>query len=487
MDFNKKNTRFQILSDEQIEKIHYATLKILERTGVSFDSQKAIDILSKTDADVSNPDRVKIPSYMVDEALRTTPKSVTLYTRDGDVAMDLDGTTGSHFGAFADCPDYLDPREQRRRKCYVEDIKDNVRVIDALPNLEWLYISGAHPTLPGSLASKVSLLQILLNSVKPIGGQITGGPSDLKEFLKVCSKVAGGKEELKAKPFFISTSEPTSPLSQSKDAMNNSLLCAEKGIPNVVYAMPMAGATAPASLPATIAMANAEFLSQLVVIQQQSPGAPIVCGGIPGIIDMRTAIYSYGAPEMSLMVGADAEISHSYDIPFFGTAGATDAKTVGTQASAEAQQQVLTSLLTEAEFVHDVGLMDHGEMVSPEMAVLTNELIDMGRILKEGIEINEETLPLDLIEKIGPSETFLHERHTRERAPEFWRSEIFDYSREKTENRKDSEELLNERTLKIMEEHEPKPLPEELIKELKDIEKNWFENEDIKHEYPKRE
>ena len=94
--------QFRILSAKQIEELHFAALQILERTGVAFECQEALDILGEAGADISNPDRVKIPSYLVEQALRTSPKTITLYSREGETAIILNGQTGSHFGARPD-------------------------------------------------------------------------------------------------------------------------------------------------------------------------------------------------------------------------------------------------------------------------------------------------------------------------------------------------------------------------------------------------
>ena len=478
--------QFRLLSDKQIEELHLATLQILERTGVAFDCQEAIDLLGNAGADVSNPNRVKIPSYLVEQALRTAPKTITLYTREGEPAMVLNGMTGSHFGGFADCPEYLDPYTQQRRQCYVEDIADTARVVDALPNIEWLYTSGAHSTIPGAIADKVSLLQVILNCSKPVACCIAD-VSSLREMLKVCSMVAGGEKELQAKPFFIGTSEPVTPLTQGKDAMEKSLLCAEKGIPNVVYGMPMAGATTPATFPGCLAIANAEVLSQLVVVQLKRPGAPVIFGSMPGIMDMKTMIYSYGAPEMCLMIAALTELCHSYKLPMFGTAGCTDADIIGAQAGVEITYQILMSVLSGADFVHDVGLAYHATTISPELMVLADEIIDMVKVMMGGLEINDETLPLDLIERVGPRGDYLSQGHTLKHFRKFWVPKIFDRSMIKKEGVKDCEELLKERTIEILNTHKPKPLPEDLVRELKKVEKTWFDRVGLKHEYPKRE
>jgi len=476
--------QFRLLSDSQLKELHLATLQILERTGVTFDCQEAIDILGEAGADVSNPKRVKIPSYLVEQALRTAPKTITLYTREGEPVIVLNGMTGSHFGGFADCPDFLDPYTRKRRLCYVKDIADTARVVDALPNINWLYTSGSHSTIPGAIADKVSLLQVILNCSKPVACCITDVES-LREMLKVCSLVAGGEKELQAKPFFIGSSEPITPLTQGKDAMEKSLLCAEKGIPNFVYSMPMAGATAPATLPGVLAIASAECLSQLVVIQLKKPGAPVIFGSMPNIMDMKTTIFPYSSPELSFMVAALTEVSHYYKLPMFGTAGCIDGDVIGAQAGVEITYQILMSVLSGADFVHDVGLAYHATMVSPELIVFADEVIDMVKVPMGGLEINDETLPLDLIERVGPGGTYISEKHTLKHFRKFWAPKIFDRSVIKGEGAKNCEDLLNEMTIKVMETHQPKPLSEEVIKELKKVENNWLKQAGLK-EYPKR-
>ena len=352
--------QFRLLSDNQIEELHLATLQILERTGVAFQCQEAIDLLDSAGADVSNPNRVKIPSYLVEQALRTAPKTITFYTRDGESAIVLNGMTGSHFGSAPDPRKILDPYTKKVRTCYVEDIAGMSRLIDALPNMEWTYTGAANNTLPVStgldISDRVTLLQFILNSSKPIICEITNLQA-LREMIDLCSIIAGGEEALRKKPFFGGSCEPVSPLVQGKDAVEKSLLCAEKGIPVVVYSMPMAGATTPATFAGCLVIANTEFLSQLVVLQLKNPGTPVIYGSIPNIMEMRTTIFPYGAPEMSLMVAALTELCHYYRLPMFGTAGCSDAYNIGAQMGAEITYQILMTALSGADLVHDVGIL----------------------------------------------------------------------------------------------------------------------------------
>jgi len=476
--------QFRLLSDKQIEELHLATLQIMERTGVTFECQEALDLLGEAGADASNPRKVKIPSYLVEQALRTTPKTITLYTRDGEPAMVLNGMT-SHFGGILALEEYLDPYTRQRRQCYVEDIVDITRVMDALPNIEWIMTDGALQTIPGPIADKVSFLQTILNSPKPVMPSMVD-VSSLRETLEVSAMVAGGEKELRDKPFVMAFSEPVTPLVQGKDALEQSLLCAEKGVPNLVFSMPMAGATTPATFPSVLAILNAEFLSQLVVIQLKKPGAPVIYGAMPTIMDMKTTIYSYGAPELSFLSAAMTELGHYYKLPVWSTAGEVDAETIGAQAAAEATYQFLLSALSGADLPHGAGEMYQGRMASPEFVVLGSEIIDMVKVVMQGIEINDETLPLDLIERVGPGGTYISESHTLKHFRKFWVPKVFDRSMAKREGIKSCEDLLNEKTLEILKTHKPKPLSEDLVKELRKVEASWLKRVGLE-QYPKRE
>jgi trimethylamine--corrinoid protein Co-methyltransferase len=476
--------QFRLLSERQLEDLHLGTLQILERAGVAYECQEAIELLGDAGADVSNPNRVKIPSHLVEQALRTAPKTINIYNRDGQPAMVLNGKTGSHFIGCADLPETLDPFTGKGRPTYVEDVADNSRVIDALPHIEGVMTGGCYPTLPGTLGDRISLLQFIMHSSKPIAVSIVDAPS-LREMLELCSIVAGGEEQLRRKPFFIGSSEPVTPLTQGKDPMEQSLICAEKGIPNYPYSMPMAGATTPATWPAVLAIPNAEFLSQLVPIQLKRPGAPVIYGSIPNIMDLRTTIFPYGAPEMSFLVAAMTELAHYYGLPMLGTAGCTDSDVLDVQTATEATYQILMTALSGADFVHDVGVMNRGLMVSSELMVLSDEIIGMANVAMGGIEINEDTLPIDLIERVGPRGNYVSEKHTLRHFRKFWAPTIFDRSAVKSSSTRRSAQLLKEKTIGIIKSHHPKPLPDDILKELRKVEARWLKRVGLKA-YPKR-
>ena len=217
----------------------------------------------------------------------------------------------------------------------------------------------------------------------------------------------------------------------------------------------------------------------------------MIYGAEPNVMDMRDMTFPFGAPELYLLCACFTEMSHYYGFPMFGTAGTIDAKVVGAEAGAQVMYQCLMSAFSGADFVHDVGLMDHAQMISPELMVLTDEIIGMVKVSMGGIEINDETLALDLIDKIGPGGNYLTEDHTLKHFRKFWVPTLMDRTQLSAdvtiESVKHCEELINQKTREILDTHTPPPLPEDIDREIRKLEESWFEEFGLKYEYPKRE
>jgi trimethylamine--corrinoid protein Co-methyltransferase len=190
---------------------------------------------------------------------------------------------------------------------------------------------------------------------------------------------------------------------------------------------------------------------------------------------MRTTLCTYGAPESAFLITALNEVVRYFRLPFFGRAGATDADIIDAQAALEATYQILLSTLSGADLIHGLGEMNAGRMFSPEYAVLGSEIVDMAKITMQGIEINDETLPLDLIERVGPKATYISERHTLNHFREIWVPSVLDRSMIKNDDVKRCHDLVNEKTLKILDTHRSKPLPEDMVKELEQLQQSWLE------------
>ena len=266
------------------------------------------------------------------------------------------------------------------------------------------------------------------------------------------------------------------PLWYDDDTIEKVIFCAEKGIPQVLFPGLQAGATSPATFAGTIVQGSAESLCGLVVAQLVRTGAPVIYGAFATIMDMATAIFSYGAPEMNLMTAAMAQMAQHYNLPFFGTAGCSDAKFHDDpQAVIEATFSCLSSALSGANLVHDLGLLDHSAVISPNYLVLVDEILSMVNQYMRGILVNDETLALDLIDRVGPSGHYLEEEHTMRHFRDVWYSDLFDrknYDEWLKQGSMHFTERLREKTRKLMDLN-TEPLPTEIIKEMDRMAKHW--------------
>jgi trimethylamine---corrinoid protein Co-methyltransferase len=465
--------RLQVINDDQIAQLHEATLDVLERTGVKITHPKALDVLSGAGARVTT-DRVKIPGWLVEDAIRKAPSRIVLGTRTGRRTIILERDK-SFFGPSLDCVDYLDPRTHERSRFISEHVKTTAALCDALPNFQWCMTIGMADDVPADIADRIIARHVFENCEKPLVFCCKDANS-VKDIYEMALLLCGGEEKFAEAPTVVQYSEPISPLVYFDPAMDKLIYCAEKRIPVINFPAPQCCGSSPATFAGALVQASAESLSGLVVHQLVNPGAPFIYGAFATIMDMRTTVFSYGAVEMSLMTAALAQMAQHYRLPFFGTAGATDAKRCDAQAGAEAALQILSAAAAGSGLVHDCSSwMDHGALASPEFMVLVHDIVDSVNHYMQGIPVTEETLALDVIHRVGPGGHYLQDPHTFRNFKNIKYSEIFErmvLDQWKNAGSKTFEQRLQEATLKKM-DHRPKPLPADTLKSLDEMQKHW--------------
>ncbi|MGD2146246.1 MAG: trimethylamine methyltransferase family protein [Anaerolineae bacterium] len=449
---------FRVLSDERRARIAFAVLDLLEGVGVKLTEAQARELLHGAGARIEG-DRVHFPADLVQQALESAPSNIPIYSRHGDRVMDLGGTA-AYFGAHTDAPDVLDPETGVRRPCTEADAGRIARLIDALENLSYTTASGMLSDRPAAVADRVSLAQCLLQSSKPVMAM----PVTLQALVDAREMVAlavGGEAVLRERPALIIYAEPVSPLLHPDDSIRKLLCCAEHGIPVVYSAFAAMGGTAPMSPSAIIVQLCAESLSALVVHQLKRPGAPFIFGGMASIMDMKTTIFSYGAPEFQRGNALMAEMARHFDLPNFGTAGTSDAQILDGQAVLEAASSCMMACLTGANLVHDVGLLGNATVVMPAMIVATSEIISMLHQLLEPVAVGDEDLALDVIRQVGPGGEFVTHQHTFEHFGDVWYPGLLYRGGAETWEASDRrfEDRVSARACELMERHEPEPLP----------------------------
>jgi len=461
----------EVLSQDQIKRILGAAKEVLERTGVVYYDDEAIETMKKAGCFVDG-NRVRIPARLVEKALRTVPSKVTLSnSRTGKRAMELTGNN-AYFGTGSDTPFFIDPYTQDRIPASKETVSMATKTIDALENMDFVMSLGIVQDVPQLVYDRHQFQAMVNNTSKPI--VITANDVEgYADIIKMCEIVAGGEEELKRHPFMTLYAEPISPLQHAEDAAQKLMLAGKKQLPVVYTPCIMAGGTVPATLAGAMTNGLAESLSGLVLNQQTNEGSPFIMGGVFTIMDMNTTIFSYGAPEFDLMMAALADISNYLDLPMFGTAGCTDSKIVDEQACIEDAISILMTAQSGANLNHDVGYIEHGNAASLENLVINNDLIGYARRIVQGIEVNEETLAVDLIDKVGPGGHFLGEEHTMKYfKEETYYPDLFKrqfYENWEQDGKKTLFDRANDKVKDILENYEPEPLPKDIQQKLQDV------------------
>ncbi|HHW07039.1 MAG TPA: trimethylamine methyltransferase [Clostridia bacterium] len=468
---NNESVQFRVFTESQLERIYNAVLEVLERTGADIHNPEALELLRDAGCWVDGI-RVRFPSHVVERAIASAPSRVTLADRTGKRVLFLEGKN-SYFGPGPTNPYFYDVETGERRKVTKKDVCDVAKLVEDLPNLDFCMSLASISDVTPELADVHEVHAMLQHTTKPI---VTWAfnEKNAATIIEMCEAVAGGPEALQRNPFLVLYAEPTTPLKHPKESLGKMMLMAEKGLP-VIYTPGVQGnATAPASLAGVIVIAAADNLAGLVIHQLKNPGAPWIAGGVTTNMDMRTMIHCYGSsPEFCLMHAGYTELIHYLGMPMFSTAGCSDSKLLDEQAAIEYAMSIFTAALSGANLIHDVGFLETGMSASLEALVMGDEIISYVRNIIKGIRVDEETLAVDLIDKVGPGGHFLREKHTLKNfKTAFWLPKIINRDRYQAWVEGDKTtygQRLNARAKELLANHRPVPLDDGTLARLQEI------------------
>jgi trimethylamine--corrinoid protein Co-methyltransferase len=450
---------FRILSDDQIEELHQATLEVMRRTGVRVDEPAAIEVFARAGCWVDGQ-RVRFPAHLVEWAIEVTPSRVMLCDRLGRPAVALQGER-AYFGTGSDTPNIIDPYTGQRRPVRKEDVARTSLLVDALPHLSFMMCSGIASDVHEAISDIHHFEAMVSNTLKPIAFT-AWSLENLKNIIEMAEIVAGGAEDLQRKPFCALYTEPISPLMLGVEATQKLMYMAEKGLPTIFTPGLITGANGPVTIAGGLVQGNAEMLAGFVLAQLIREGAPLVYGGGILPIDMRTTLMSYASPEFMMGVCALKDMARHYRLPMFHFAGCSDAKTFDQQASLEGALWVMLAALNGGNLVHDVGYIDNGLTTSYQQLVVMDEVVGMVARFMGGVEVTEEMMAMDVIDEVGPGGHFLSHDHTYRHFRENWFPTLLDRSNYDTWVEKGKLTLGDRaaaRARKLLEEHKPDPLP----------------------------
>jgi trimethylamine---corrinoid protein Co-methyltransferase len=462
---------YKPLNDEDIERIHQTSLKIFSEVGVQVNFPEALELFKKAGATINASTKiVKFSSELVMELIKPAPTVVHLCGRDDSGELDCEiGGNKVYMGTGGTALNVQDPGEKSARRSKLEDIKNMARMVDALDNIHFYMLNVFPNELPVENVDVNRFGAALNNTRKHImGGVYT--VEGVRNVIRMAEIIAGSSEKLRQRPFISMVACNISPFKLDQSYGQLAMEVAKHGIPVVVPAEPLCGATAPITLAGNLVVLNVDTLIGVMLTQLVNPGTPVLYGSVASITDMRDMKYLSGAVEMGLLNAAAAQMARFYNLPLYSTAGMSDAKANDTQAGYESALTGLMVALAGGNFIHDAaGFLEFCMTASYDKLVIDNEIIGMVMRAVEGIQVNDETLAFDVLKKAGPGGHFVSNRHTRK----FMRTELYQPQLSDRNNRQDWEregaKSAQARATEIVREILAKPEIPILSSDIRDI------------------
>jgi trimethylamine--corrinoid protein Co-methyltransferase len=454
--------QYQPLTGEHLQRIHEASLEVLARTGVQVENEDALALYRQGGARIEGH-KVYITRGMVDRALEQAPSRVLLAGRDPAQDVVLEGRR-VYAGTGGSPTMMLDPGADTVRPATLGDLADMVRLADALPHCDFVVIPLSPTDVPDEALATNRFYTSLANTAKHVMGGVFSVEAG-RQVVEMATMVAGSLEALQERPIVSCvTSWMVSPLHLDTGVTQILLEWCRCGLPVALSSAPMAGSTSPVTLAGTLVQLNAEQLSGIVLTQLARPGTPVLAGYIPGVADMRTGGYLGGTVEFGLMQAAAAQLAHHYGVPIYGSGGMTDSKLPDAQAGYEKMATLLLAAMGGCHYIHHAfGMVTNMNAASLEQMVIDDEIAGLALRALRGVEVTDEALAVEAIDRVGPGGHYLMDAHT----VQFMRRELFHPPLADRQNRtaweadgkRDARTRAVARVEKLLREHEPLGLP----------------------------
>lgn len=402
---------YKPLNDNDIARIHDTVMRLFEEVGVQVNSEKALDYFKKAGAIVD--DRiVKMPRDMVMELVNKAPSDIILHGRDPKHDLQLGGAR-VYAGTGGTALNIIDGVNGDRRRATLKDLKDIAKLVDHLENIHFFLL----PTYPEDVEIENVDVNRFFAGMDNTTKHIMGGVythEGIERVIRMAETIAGSSETLRREPFISIILCAISPLKIDDKYGDMIVEVAKAGIPIALPAEPLCGSTSPVTLASNVVIQTVDSLAEVCLTQLVNPGTPAIFGSVASANDFSDFKYITGAIEMGLSNAASAQMAQFYRLPFYATAGMSDAKMVDAQCGYESALTTLLCALSGANYIHDAaGLLDFALSVSLEKYVTDDEIVGMVMRAVEGITVNDNTLAFDLIKEMGPGGHFVYAKHTR--------------------------------------------------------------------------
>jgi len=468
--------RFKILSEQEVQKLHSASLEVLNTIGVKVESERARKMLEEAGAKVNHETMmVRFPPNLADESIKKAPQRIIYGARNPKYDLVLEPGGDTYCRPLIGAEGYIDLETGKYRHAQLSDVKEWAILVDGLENIS--YNAGPYPAEPPlDEGGDVHILRILLeNTEKHLGAYSGKYPEKyMKYMIELAVAVMGSEEELKKRPIFNLIVGTLSPLELDELTTDTLFLFGKYGIPIELVPMPIAGGTGPVTVAGVTLLSHTELLAGIIVAEIANPGAPMVYRPGPNIMDMSSGAALEATVENAMISAAQTQlVRETYGIPTNMMGQITDTFIPDGQSMIERVFNTLLPTLARANLVSGAGQVEHVYAVDPVQLVIDDEIVGMTKRILRGFEINDDTLGLDALARVGPGGNFLSDDHTLKYfKTEYYRPRIFNRgTREiwQSKGAKDLNENARERAKAILREHKPVPLADDIAKELDSI------------------
>lgn len=462
-----------ILSEEERRLIHKESLKILLNVGIRFHSSKAINLLKKNGAAIdTNTGIAKIPEDMVNAAIKSAPKSFVLGARNPEFDFPMPSPY-SGFNLDGGGIYCIDHNTGKRRECVFQDNIDALRIFEelSLGTVAWPF--SANDTPDSKFASAIASLESLKYTSKHLQEELLH-PEEVPFLIEGLIALLGSEEKVKKRKIYSVVYCTIPPLTHDKEMCEAYMDLGEFDVPICLLPMNAMGTSGPASLYSTVAVANAENLSSLVLFQMANPGSAIIYGDANLSTDFKTGNFLAGSPEMVIQTGALGEMARFYGLPNEQAGCLSDAKEPGPQAVMEKMLTTLPLVLSGVDIVQGMGSLDNSGTVSLEQLVVDHEIALQCKKIKDGIKVTEDKKYFKDISLQGPGGNFLGTEATVSacRSGEYYESKLVDrmnYDKWNTTGQKGIYDKAKVIVSEILESPQKNPLSDEEMGKLNNV------------------
>ncbi|MGD2148620.1 MAG: trimethylamine methyltransferase family protein [Anaerolineae bacterium] len=422
-------TAANLLSGSQVQRIHEASLEILETVGMLVRSEKARALFAEHGCSVdSETNIVRFPRSVVEDWRAACPPRFTLHGRDLDTDRTIPGDAPLISTASA-APNIIDLESGEERRARSDDIARIGHVVNELSGFDVLQVPTTADDAPPGQFYLSRYYPAVKNCLKPITCSAPDA-DEADDILRLGALIAGSEAAYRERPFMTYMCCPLiSPLSLDVASTEMAIHFAEQQLPNYNYVVPNAGVTAPLTLLGALAQCNAEFLAGALLVQMTRSGTPVIYEVLPTVADMRTGAYATGGIETGILVMGCAQLARYYDVPCGALVGLPNAKLNDAQSGFETALSAMAALLAGVHFLSIGGVLDGLMTFDFAKAVIDNEIALMLKRVSRGFEasagepagpatdtaaegLNEELLALEVIAEVGPGGMFMDHLHT---------------------------------------------------------------------------